>query len=106
MTPRVASEIGVFSTKRVRQMASACSRLESDQYCSGDGIRRSKEFCFQIMIGQEFVDAPQSKLAECRGILMRVNIDELCGREYVLDSQRNLLFRERTAICRDESAAS
>ena len=58
------------------------------------------------MIGQEFVDDPQSELAECRGVQMRVNIGELCGPEDLLDSQTNLFFRESTAICREESAAS
>src|SRR6267143_552906 len=71
----------------------------------GRGVGRSEEFSFEIMIGQQLVDAPQPELAECRSKQVRVNVDELRGREHILHSRRNLRFCEKIAISGDRKLA-
>src|SRR5216683_3958267 len=64
----------------------------------GPGVARSEEFSFEIMIGQQLVDAPQPELAECRSKQVRVNVDELRAREHILHSRGNLRSCEEIAI--------
>src|SRR5258707_1099490 len=40
---------------------------------------RTKQFRFEIVIGQEFVDSPEPELAECRVEQMCMNVDERRG---------------------------
>src|SRR6202011_1104198 len=60
-----------------------------------------EKFSFEIVISQQFVDAPQAKLAKWRRKQVRVNVDELRGREHILDHRRNLRCGEKIAISGD-----
>ena len=75
MMPRVASEIGLFSTNSACQIASARSR-------------------FEIVIRQELIDSPQSKFAERRRKQVRVNINEQGLSEHLFHGAPNLLIRQ------------
>jgi hypothetical protein len=44
------------------------------------------------MIGQKFVDAPQTHLAKSWGVQMGVNVDEVRGGEDIFHSRGNLRF--------------
>ena len=82
MTPRVASEIGLFSTNSACQIASACSRFGHIPIALGRNARRAEQFRFQIVIGQQLVDAPQTDAAKLRRKQVSMYVDKWCRREY------------------------
>jgi hypothetical protein len=64
ITPRVASDSGVFSTKSVRHVKSVFWQIETRQYCPGACAGRPQQFGFQIVISDEVIDSPQPQTAQ------------------------------------------
>ena len=58
----------------------------------------AEKFGFEIVIGEQFVDPPETEFAERGSEEVRVDVDEGSGREYVFDDRKNLRYGKTVAI--------
>ena len=66
---------GVFDEERAPDCIGAIL-LSHGPIVLGRHLGRAEEFGFQVVVGEEVVDAPQSQLAKCRGKQVRVHVDD------------------------------
>ena len=90
-TPRVASERGAFSTNSVCQIRSAFSRLREREVGGGRHARGAEQFGFEVVVGDQLIDAPKPDGPQRRHEEMRVDVDKRGGVEFLFNGFPDLI---------------